>query len=99
MNEIAYNSIILHLSDHIIRQVDVAKTARALQIALDKLFLTKTLPNKIQLLEKLVSFRTNTEKDLEINLSDFSIIVKSFAHNEKKFNNQDFGCDLIKFIA
>ncbi|KAL2487167.1 Retrotransposon protein [Abeliophyllum distichum] len=43
MNEIAYSSIILHLSDSIVRQVDDAKTTRELWEALDKLFLTPLL--------------------------------------------------------
>lgn len=28
-------------------------------------------------------------KDLEVTLSDFSIIVKSLAHNEKQFDDKD----------
>ncbi|CAI9753576.1 unnamed protein product [Fraxinus pennsylvanica] len=54
------------------------------------LFLTKTLPNKIYLLEKLFSFKMDSGKNLEANLSDFSILVKSLAHNGKKFDDEDF---------
>ncbi|CAA2959977.1 Hypothetical predicted protein [Olea europaea subsp. europaea] len=31
----------------------------------------------------------DTGKDLEANLSNFSILVKSFAHNDKKFEDED----------
>ncbi|KAL2467090.1 Uncharacterized protein Adt_42941 [Abeliophyllum distichum] len=62
MNEIAYSSIILYLSDNIVRQVDGSKTPRHLWSTLDALFLTKTLPNKIYLLEKLFSFKMDTSK-------------------------------------
>lgn len=53
MNELAYGSIIMHLSDNKIKQVKATKTLGALWVTLDALFLTKTLPNKIYLLEKL----------------------------------------------
>lgn len=81
MNEIAYNSIILHLYDDIVRQVNEAKTVN--------LFLTETLPNKIYLLEKLISFKMDTRKHLKLNLSDFDIIVKNLAHSEKKLEDED----------
>lgn len=41
-NEIAYSSMIWHLSDNIVRHVDEAKIARALWTVLDTMFLTKT---------------------------------------------------------
>ncbi|CAA3009530.1 Hypothetical predicted protein [Olea europaea subsp. europaea] len=98
MNEIAYSSIILHLSDNIVRQVDSVKTTRTLWTALDALFLTKTLPNKIYLLEKLFSFKMDPGKDVEGNLSDFSIIVKSLAHNDKKFDDEDLAVILLNSL-
>ncbi|KAL2472246.1 Retrovirus-related Pol polyprotein from transposon TNT 1-94 [Abeliophyllum distichum] len=99
MNEIAYGSIILHLSDNIVRQVDGSKTARVLRSALDTLFLTKTLPNKIYLLEKLFIFKIDTSKDLEANLSDFNIKVKSLSHNGKDFSNEDLTVILLNFLS
>ena len=81
-----------------LRQVDSAKTARALWIALDALFLTKTLPNKIYLLEKLFSFKMDPGKDVEGNLSDFSIIVKSLAHNDKTFDDEDLAVILLNSL-
>lgn len=54
MNEITYSSIILRLFDHVVRQVDKAKIVRNLLIALNTLFLTKTLPDKIYPLKKVV---------------------------------------------
>lgn len=97
MNEIAYNSIILHLCDHIVRQFDEAKNAKDLRTILDALFLCKTLPNRIYNLEKLFSFGMDLDKNLKLNLSDFSIIVKSLAHNEKKFDDKDLTITLWNF--
>lgn len=82
MNEIVYNSIILHLSDNIVREVDETKTARTFWTTLATMFLTKTLPTKIYLLERLFSSKMDPGKDLQLNLSDFSIIGKRVAHNE-----------------
>lgn len=80
------------------RQVDEAKTARALWTALDTIFLTKILPNKIYLLENLFSHKMVPGKDLEVNLSEFSIIVKSLAHHEKKFDDEDLFVILLNLL-
>ncbi|XP_022872515.1 uncharacterized protein LOC111391515 [Olea europaea var. sylvestris] len=98
MNEISYNSIILHLSVNIVRQVDEVKIARALWIVFDTMLLTKTLLNKIFLLEKLFSLRMDSGKELELNLSEFIIIVKSFVHNEKKFDDEDLALILLNSL-
>lgn len=88
MNGISYKSIILYFYNNIARQVDETKTTRTLWIALDTMFLTKTLPNKIYLLEKLFNFRMDPGNDFEVNFSDFSTIVKSLVYNEKKFDDE-----------
>ncbi|XP_022873536.1 G-type lectin S-receptor-like serine/threonine-protein kinase SD1-1 [Olea europaea var. sylvestris] len=79
-------------------QIDESEIARDLWTALDNMFLTKTLPNKIYLLEKLFSFRMDPGKDLEQNLSYFSITVKSLAHNNKNFDDEDLAVILLNAL-
>ncbi|XP_022880411.1 uncharacterized protein LOC111397640 [Olea europaea var. sylvestris] len=54
--------------------------------------------NVIYLLEKLFSFKKDPEKDLEVNLSDFSIIVKSLAQNNKKFEDEDLAVIILNSL-
>ncbi|KAL2498056.1 Uncharacterized protein Adt_23606 [Abeliophyllum distichum] len=41
----------------------------------------------------------DASKDLEANLSDFSIIVKSLAHNNKKFADEDLAVILLNSLT
>ena len=63
-DELAYTSIILHLSDQVSRKVGKHDTAKALWDELKKLYLPKSLPNKLFLLEKFFSFRIDPTRDL-----------------------------------
>ena len=70
VDEIAFSTIILHLSDSILRKVDEAKSTAKLWKKLEALYMVKTLPNKIFLLEKFFGFKMDTSKDLDTNLDD-----------------------------
>ncbi|KAL2498694.1 Uncharacterized protein Adt_24244 [Abeliophyllum distichum] len=89
MNEIAYSSIFLHLTDNVLRQVSEQKTAVELWKRLNDLFMIKTLPNKVYLLEKLFSFKMDPSKDLDVNLDDFNKLVQNLSNVDKKFDDED----------
>ncbi|MDO7987387.1 hypothetical protein OC713_02560 [Sweet potato little leaf phytoplasma] len=72
IEEVAFSTVILYLSDNVLRQVHDATTAREVWASLDKIYLTKSLTNKLYLKEKFFGFRMDTSKDLEQNLDDFN---------------------------
>ena len=90
VDEIAYSTIILHLSDSILRKVDESKTTAELWKKLEKLYLVKTLPNKIFLLEQFFGFKMDTTKDLETNLNDFNRLCLDLSNVDKKFSDEHF---------
>lgn len=72
MKEITYNTIILYLADNVLRQVNEQVTAKEVWAQLDKIYLTKTLTNKLYLKERFFGFKMDTTKDLEQNLDEFN---------------------------
>ena len=51
IDELAYTSIILHLSNSVLRKVGKLDTTKALWEKLEKLYVKKSTPNKLYLLE------------------------------------------------
>ena len=79
-----YSTIILHLSDNVLRKVDDTKTTADLWKKLESLFLVTTLPNKIFLLEQFFSFKMDVSKDLDANLNEFNRFCLNLANCDKK---------------
>lgn len=60
MEEIAYGTIILNLSDNVLRQVFDLETAYKIWKKLDDIFLMKDLPNKTYLREKFFTYKMDS---------------------------------------
>ncbi|KAL5567130.1 hypothetical protein UlMin_030294 [Ulmus minor] len=72
MFKTAYSTIFLHLSYNVLRQVDRLETAAEIWKKLDELYLVKSLPNKIYLLERFFGFKMDTSKTIDQNLYNFN---------------------------
>ncbi|KAA0067243.1 retrotransposon protein, putative, Ty1-copia sub-class [Cucumis melo var. makuwa] len=75
MDEMAYSTILLYLSDEVLRLVDEATTTGELWKKLESIYLTKSLPNKISIKEKFFGYKMDQSKSLEENLDEFQKIV------------------------
>ncbi|KAA0035013.1 Cc-nbs-lrr resistance protein [Cucumis melo var. makuwa] len=75
MDEMVYLTILLYLSDKVLRLVDEATTTGELWKKLESLYLTKSLPNNLYLKEKFFGYKIDQSKDLEENLDEFQKIV------------------------
>ena len=75
-DELAYTSIILHLSDLVLRKVGKLDTTKALWEKLKKLYVKKSTPKKLYLLENFFSFKIDPSKDLDDNLDVFNKLVQ-----------------------
>ncbi|TXG51626.1 hypothetical protein EZV62_024150 [Acer yangbiense] len=80
MLEMALGIIILNLSDNVLRQVNDGKTACDVCKKLERLYLTKSLTNKIYLKERLFAFKMNASKGLGQNLDDFKKMTIELAN-------------------
>ncbi|KAL0362358.1 UNVERIFIED_CONTAM: hypothetical protein Scaly_1191000 [Sesamum calycinum] len=70
-DEFAYSSIILNLSDTVLRKVGKQSSAKELWDKLEELYTETSLPSKLFLLEKFFRYKL----DLSKNIDDYSPIV------------------------
>ena len=78
MKLIAYGTLILNLSDNIIRQVLEEETTHKVWMKLESLYASKDLPNKMYLREKNFTYKMDPSKTLSENLEEFKKIVSDF---------------------
>lgn len=75
LDDTAWSSIFLHLSDNVIRKVGETSSAQSLWTKLENLYLTKSIPNKCYLLRLFYNFRFDPSSDLEENLDRFTKLI------------------------
>ena len=97
-DEIAFSTIILHLSDNILRKVDEVKSTAELWKKLEQLYLVKSLPNKIFLLEQFFGFKMDTTKDLDANIDDFNKLCLDLSNCDQKFSDEHFAVILLNSL-
>ncbi|KAA0046503.1 Retrovirus-related Pol polyprotein from transposon TNT 1-94 [Cucumis melo var. makuwa] len=89
MDEMAYSTILLYLSDEVLRLVDEATTTAELWKKLESLYLTKSLPNKIYIKEKFFGYKIDQSKSLEENLNEFQKIVVDLNNIGEKMSDEN----------
>ena len=85
----AYGTLILNLSDNIIRQVLEEETTHKVWMKLESLYASKDLPNKMYLREKNFTYRMDPSKTLSENLDEFKKIVSDFKTLEDKLGDEN----------
>ncbi|KAA0037117.1 AP-1 complex subunit mu-2-like [Cucumis melo var. makuwa] len=89
MDEMTYSTILLYLSDEVVRLVDEATTTGELWKKLESLYLTKSLPDKLYLKEKFFGYKMDQSKGLEENLDEFQKIVVDLTNIGEKMSNEN----------
>ncbi|CAM8984589.1 unnamed protein product [Rhodiola kirilowii] len=89
MQEMAYSTLILHLGDKVLREVSKEKTAAAVWLKLESLYMTATLTNRIYLKGKLFGFKIDGSKSIEEHLDDFAKIVIDPENIKEKIEDED----------
>ncbi|KAL0412931.1 UNVERIFIED_CONTAM: hypothetical protein Sradi_1494800 [Sesamum radiatum] len=75
-DEFAYSSIILNLSDSVIRKVGNHSSAKELWDKLDELYTESSLPSKLFLLEKFFRYKLDASKTIDDNIDDFTKLIQ-----------------------
>ncbi|KAL2251350.1 UNVERIFIED_CONTAM: Retrovirus-related Pol polyprotein from transposon TNT 1-94 [Sesamum indicum] len=75
-DEFAYSSIILNLSDNVLRKVGKQKTSKELWRKLEDLYTETSLPSKLFLLEKFFRYKLDLSKNIDENLDDFTKLIQ-----------------------
>ena len=73
--EKAMNMIILNLGDHVLRKLEEYTTAATIWSALERLYNSKTLSNRIHLQHKFYTFKMQESKSIDENIDDFLKLV------------------------
>ncbi|KAL0391481.1 UNVERIFIED_CONTAM: Retrovirus-related Pol polyprotein from transposon TNT 1-94 [Sesamum latifolium] len=75
-DEIAYSSIILNLSDTVIRKVGTQNSAKELWKKLEELYTETSLPTKLFLLEKFFKYKLDVSKNIDKNINEFTKLIQ-----------------------
>ncbi|KAL2242583.1 UNVERIFIED_CONTAM: Retrovirus-related Pol polyprotein from transposon TNT 1-94 [Sesamum indicum] len=75
-DEFAYSSIILNLSDTVLRKVGKQESSKALWYKLEEIYTETSLPNKLFLLEKFFRYKLDLSKNIDENLDDFTKLIQ-----------------------
>lgn len=89
MEELAYGTIILNLSDNIMRQVIDFKTAYEIWNKLDTIFLSKDLPNKAYLREIFFTYKMENSISLSEILNEFKTLSSNFKNPGEKIRDEN----------
>lgn len=85
----AFNIMILYLADNVLRQVNDIESAPELWKKLDKLYLSKSLTNKILLKERFFGYRMESSKTVEENLNEFNKICLDLTNSGEKIESEN----------
>ena len=78
-DEFAYSSIVLNLSDTVLRKVGKLDSSKALWDKLEDLYTEISLPNKLFLLEKFFRYKLDLSKNIEENIDDFTKLIQELS--------------------
>ena len=89
ITEKAHSAIILCLGDRALREVASEKTAATIWTKLEKLYMTKSLANKLYLKQRLYSFKMTEEKTMSDQIDDFNKIIDDLENINIMMEDED----------
>ena len=75
INNKAHNTIILHLSDEVLREVSKERTASGLWEKLEELFLKKSLAKRLYMTRKMYTFSMKDGTTLKDHVDEFNKLI------------------------
>lgn len=85
----ARSTIILSLGDHVLRKVIKEPTAADMLKMLDKLFMAKSLPNRIYLKQRLYGYKMSESMTMEENVNDFFKLISDLENVKVTVPDED----------
>jgi len=85
----ARSTIVLSVSDQVLRKIKKEKTAASMLNALDKLYMSKALPNRIYLKQRLYSFKMQESLSVEGNIDDFLHLITDLENTNVLVSDKD----------
>ncbi|KAL2240931.1 UNVERIFIED_CONTAM: Retrovirus-related Pol polyprotein from transposon TNT 1-94 [Sesamum indicum] len=75
-DKFTYSSIILNLSDTVLRKVGKQESSKALWYKLEEIYTETSLPNKLFLLENFFRYKLDLSKNIDENLDNFTKLIQ-----------------------
>ena len=85
----ARSTIVLSVTDRVLRKIKKEQTAAAMISALDKLYMSKALPNRIYLKQKLYGFKMSENLSIEGNIDEFLQIITDLENTNVAISDED----------
>ena len=85
----AYSTLILSLSDRVLREVSKEETAAAIWKKLESIYMTKSLANHLHLKQRLFTFKISEEKSILEQLEDFGKCVDDLENINEQIKDED----------
>jgi len=85
----ARSTVILSLGNHVLRKVIKEKTAAGMIRVLDKLFMAKSLPNRIYLKQRLYGYKMSDSMTIEENVNDFFKLISDLENVKVSVPDED----------
>ena len=85
----AYSTLILSLSDRVLREVSKEETAAGVWAKLESLYMTKSLTNRLLLKQKLFTFKFSESGNIGEQLEEFSKCVDDLENIEEAIKDED----------
>ena len=89
IDERALSAIQLSLSFDILREVMHEKSATTLWKKLEELYMTKSLANKLRLMERLYTIRVSEGTSMQSHLNEFNSIIVDLESLDVKIDDED----------
>ncbi|KAH9704361.1 Integrase catalytic domain-containing protein [Citrus sinensis] len=89
INNKAHNTIILHLSDEVLREVAKEKTASGLWAKLEELFLKKSLAKRLYMKRKLYTFSMKEGTAMKDHLDEFNKLILDLENVNVMLEDED----------
>ena len=94
----ARSAIILCLGDKALREVAKEKTAAAMWLKLESLYMTKSLANRLCLKQQLYTFNMTESKSVMEQIAEFNKIIDDLENIEVKLEDEDKALLLINSL-
>ena len=94
----AHSAIILCLGDRVLREISKEKSALAVWLKLESLYMTKSLANRLHLKQKLYTFKMSTGSSIEDHLDEFNKIILDLENIKIKIKDEDQALLLLRFL-
>ena len=85
----AYSSIILGLGDKVLREVSKETTAADVWRVLEERYMAKSVPNRINLKQRLYGFKMKEGRSLSDNLDDFTKLIQDMESMQISIEGED----------